>query len=297
MTHTTIDEFSDDLDCVVSDPIKFKLKLRIGEEAYATLRLKNGMQSLWDVGGVAMTGASVAASKAVAGTFFASSAGMFSALGIGAAAATPVGWVVAAAVATGGAYYGVSRLVRGKTGHMVDTIPRFINTPIDILGMQLFDMIGALALRVSSIDGEIHHAERSTIKQHFIEDWGFDPTFTTRALDLLAESTDATRVKAIAKTLAEFQAKNPDCNAEAMQSELLDFLRSVVSSDGILDEREDLAIDAIAATFRQERAITIAKVGRSISDLGDQAGSKLAGLKKKLALPSIPPPPEPRQNG
>lgn len=117
------DQFADDLDCVISDPLKFKRKLRIGEDAYATLRLKKGVQSLWDVSGVAMTGATVAASKVVAGTLFASSAGLFSAIGIGAAAATPVGWVIAAAVATGGAYYGVTRLVRNPTGNMVDTTP------------------------------------------------------------------------------------------------------------------------------------------------------------------------------
>ena len=199
------DGFAVDLDCVISEPLKFKRKLRIGEDAYATLRLKKGVQGLWDVSGVAMTGATVAASKIVAGTLFASSAGLFSAIGIGAAAATPIGWVVAAAVATGGAYYGVTRLVRNRTGDMVDTIPRFINTPIDLLGMQLFDLIGALAVRVASIDGTVDQAERTAIGRHFVEEWGYEREYVSRALDLLISGADETRVKAIAKALADFQ--------------------------------------------------------------------------------------------
>jgi hypothetical protein len=284
------DLFGDDLDCVVSDPLKFKRKLRIGEDAYATLRLKKGLQGLWDVGGVAMTGASVAASKIVAGTFFASSAGLFSALGIGAAAATPVGWVIAAAVATGGAYYGVTRLVRNRTGEMVDTIPRFINTPIDLLGMQLFDLIGALAVRVAAIDGHIALAERATIERHFIEEWGYDREYVARALDVLLTTADDTRVKAIAKALAEFQAASPDCNAEAMQCELLAFLRDVVEADAVLDEREELAVDAIAAIFKKENAITLSKVGESLSDLGDSARSAVNGLAERLKRTPSPKP-------
>jgi uncharacterized tellurite resistance protein B-like protein len=284
-------DFAEDLDCVISDPLKFKRKLRIGEDAYATLRLKKGVQSLWDVSGVAMTGATVAASKIVAGTLFASSAGLLSSIGIGAAAATPVGWVIAAAVATGGAYYGVTRLVRGQTSDMVDTIPRFINTPIDLLGMQLFDLIGALAVRVASIDGTIASTERSVIERHFVDEWGYEPEYAARALDVLIASADENRVKSIAKALADFQTASPDCNAEAMQSELLIFLREVVQADGVLDEREELAVDAVVAVFKKENAITLSKVGKSLSDIGGQAGSAIDELKKRMARPQAGPKP------
>jgi uncharacterized tellurite resistance protein B-like protein len=285
------DDFGDDLDCVISDPLKFKRKLRIGEDAYATLRLKNGVQGLWDVGGVALTGATVAASPIVAGSLFASSAGLLSAIGIGAAAATPVGWVVAAAIASGGAYYGVAKLVRTRIGDMVETIPRFISTPIDLLGMQLLDLIGALAIRVASTDGSIAAAERSAIERHFVEEWGYDREYVARALDVLIAGADETRVKAIAKALADFQAASPDCNAEAMQAELLTFMREVVQADGVLDEREELAVDAIVAVFKRENAITLSKVGKSLSDIGEQAGSAIDVLKKRMARPQAGPKP------
>lgn len=274
-----------DLDGVIADPLKFKRRLRIGEDAYAVLRLKNSLQGLWDTGGVAATGATVAASKVVATTFFASTAsgGVLSALGIGAAAATPVGWVLAAAAASGGVYYGVNRLVRRHQAAFVDTIPRFINTPIDLLGMQLLDLLGALALRVARIDGAVAAEERATIQRHFIEEWGYSRDYVVAALDILETGSDQTRVKAVATDLAQFQASSPDCNAEAMQSELLAFLREVMEADGVLDEREELAIDAIADVFQKERAITLAKVGRSLSDLSAKTGSTVSGLRKRFA--------------
>lgn len=267
------------LDCVVADPLKFKRKLRIGEDAYALLRATKGARDLWDVGGVATTGATMAASPIVASTFF--SGGLLSAFGIG-VAATPIGWVLAAAAVSGGAYYGVSRLARRHHGKFVDTIPRFINTAIDSLGMQLLDLIGALALRVASIDGDVAPQERETICRHFIDDWGYAPDYVAAAVDILEATADDIRVKAVAQTLAQFQAANPDCNAEAMQDELLAFLREVMEADGYLDEREELAIDAVAEVFRKERAVTLAKIGRGVARVGGTAGAAVNDLARRI---------------
>jgi hypothetical protein len=271
-----------DLDVVIADPLKFKRKLRIGEDAYVLLRAANGLRELWDVGGVASTGAAVAASPVVASTFF--SGGLLSALGIG-AAATPIGWVVAAAALSGGAYYGVSRLARRHQGKFVETIPRFINTPLDSLGMDLLDLIGALALRVAAIDGAVAQKEREAIWRHFVDDWGYHPAYVAAALDILEATANDIRVKAVAHTLAQFQAANPDCNAEAMQDELMVFLRQVMEEDGYLDEREDLAINAIAQVFRKERALTLAKVGQGVAGVGGTAKAAVSELAKRMGRP------------
>ena len=268
-----------DLDVVVADPLKFKRKLHIGEDAYVLLRVTRDARELWDAGGVAGAGAAVAGSPFVAGAFF--SHGLLAALGIG-AAATPIGWVVAAAAVSGGAYYGVSRLARRHHGKFVDTIPRFINTPLDALGMDLLDMIAALALRVAAIDGAVAPQERAAIQRHFVEDWGYNPAYVAAALNILEDTADDVRVKALAQTLAQFQAANPDCNAQVMQDELMVFLRQVMEADGYLDEREDLAIDAIAEVFRKERALTLKKVGQGLAHAGGAAKAKVSGLAKRV---------------
>lgn len=269
---------------VVADPLRFKLRLGIGEDAYATLRMRQTLQELWDVGGIAATGATAAASPLVATTFFSSTAsgGLLSLLGLGTAAATPVGWVAAAAIASGGAYYGVTRLARNWTGSCVDTIPKFLNTPIDLLAASLLDLIGALSLRVAAIDGQINEVERAAIKRHFTTEWGLDPAYTSAALDLITQSVDDARVKDLARALASFQAENPDCNPAAMQAELMHFLADVVAADGQVDEREELALEAIERTLREESEFSFSRTGRKLAGWSRDAAGTVADIAGKL---------------
>jgi uncharacterized tellurite resistance protein B-like protein len=245
---------------VVADPLRFKLKLRIGEDAYTSLRVRRNLSDIWEVGGAAASGAGVAASPIVASTFFPAT-GMLSWLGLGAAATTPVGWLVAAALASGGAWFGVVRLVRKFSGSRVDTIPKFINTPLDLLAASLLDLVGGLAARLAFIDGHLSDSEREAICNHFVNEWGLDREYTRQALKVLFESAGETRIKQLAASVAQFQASSPDCNAEAMSAELMQFLRELAEADGELDEREELALDAIAAIFREQRQSAFSKLG------------------------------------
>lgn len=246
-------------------------------------RVKKHLGDAWEVGGAAATGAGVAAAPIVASTFFASTAsgGILSLVGLGAAAATPVGWIIAAAFASGGAYFGVTRAARKFAGSRVETIPKFINTPLDLLGATLFDLIGALAARLATIDGHVDASEKAMIAAHFIRDWGLDENYVARALEVILAESGEGRVKALARALAQFQSGNPDCNEAAMQSELLSFLREVAEADGMLDEREELALEAIAAVFKQEAEMTLAKAGRGAGKLVSAAADTIGSVIRR----------------
>ena len=135
------------VDNIVGEPLKFKIKLAIGEDAFTSLKVKNAVVQAWDVAGVATTAAVVAKSSVVASTFFAPT-GWLAVFGIG-TAVTPIGWVVAAGVVTGGAWYGITRHLKKATASKVTVIPKFINTPLDVLALGLFDLMAPLALRMA----------------------------------------------------------------------------------------------------------------------------------------------------
>lgn len=272
----------DDVTCVVADPLRFKLRLGIGEDAYTSLRIKKSLVEIWDVGGMAATGATVAASPVVASTFFASTGGFLSALGLGAAAATPIGWVAAAAVVSGAAYMGVTRLTRSYVGNRVDVIPHFLNTPMDLLAASLFDLIAGLASRIAVIDGKIEQVETDAIKRHFVEEWGLDARYVDKALELIVQGVHAARIKDLAKALASFQDQNPDCNPQAMQAELMAFLKDVGEADGRLDEREELALDAVARIFDEENAFSLQKTGRAVAGWAKEAADAAGAIANKL---------------
>jgi uncharacterized protein (DUF697 family) len=229
---------------VVAEPLKFKAKLAIGEDAFASLQTARLVGDLWQVGTAATAGGLAASSSAVATTFFGGS--WLAALGIG-AAVTPVGWVVGAAVASGAACYGVLRLYRGYEGTRLQKVPAFINTPIDVLGAALFDLMASLAIRVAREAEEVDDTERAAIADYFIAEWGLDPAYVAAALPVIERSAEGRSVDEIAEALAIYKRDNPDCNFDTLKAELLDFLTEIAATDGVLHDAE---LAAIARTDR-----------------------------------------------
>jgi uncharacterized tellurite resistance protein B-like protein len=239
-----------DIACVVADPLRFKARLKIGENAYGTLRLRKLAFEAWDAAGAAATGAAVAASPAVATTFFGAT-GFWAAVGLGGAAVTPVGWVILAGAVTGGAWFGLSRALRGAGQDKVTVIPDMISTPLDVLGLQLFELMAPLALKVAAVDGAVAERERAAIRDHFVKAWGYDPGFVRRAVDWTEARLDGHAIRDLAAALADLKRTNPDCDARAMGQDLMADLRAIALADGPLDEREDMALERIGRVFAE----------------------------------------------
>lgn len=292
-------ELLNNVEFVVNDTNKFKLKLGIGEDAYKSLKLAKSLQALWDLKGAAGAGAAAAATPAVATTFFASTAGPLSFLGIGAAAATPVGWVMGAAVLSGGAYYGAMRMLGKFNSSRVDSIPKFINTPIDLLGATIFDMMAGLSLKVSSLSHSIDDVERSAVIEYFVEEWGLSNEYAEAALPVIESSIQDKKLKDMAAGLAEFQLENPDCNPSQMRKDIKAFLEEIAYSDGDYSEVEELAIEAIenilnhslaghrqiaksAANYAKVSAEVIGSAASGASKVVDSASKNASGLIKSI---------------
>lgn len=238
------------LEQVIADPLRFKLRLGIGEEAYADLRLVKRLQTVWDVAGVAASGAAVAKSSAVAGAFFGGH-GLLAALGL-VGATTPAGWVVAAGLAAGGAYWGVTQLFRRYADARVAKIPAFLNTPLDLLGMSLLDLMAPLILEVARSDGPVTPAERAAVLGWLTREWGYDPAYAGAALEFVAGSMAERTIEDLAAALARFKRANPDCNFAHMRREFVGFLTELARSGAVFDTRRHAAIARIDAVFAFE---------------------------------------------
>jgi tellurite resistance protein len=253
---------------VIADQLRFKAKLAIGENAYTTLRFKNKLADFWEISGAVGTGAAVAKSTVVASTFFAQG-GLVGLLGLG-TAVTPIGWVLAAAVISGGAVLGVRRWLGDATSDRVTVIPKFINTPIDVLAINLFDLIAPLAFKVAFVDGKITDDERACIQHYFIKEWGYDPEFVAAGMVVIEQSLEDFSIQELTKTFAEFSKANPDCNYQKMTEDLVAFSQRVVEADGIIDEREELALEKIESIFIETGRIftkeNLQKISDSVSD-------------------------------
>ncbi len=279
-TQQQLADILNDVDLVVEDANKFKIKLRIGEDAYATLRKKQTLKTLLSVKGAGAIGGVAAASPVVATTFFGGGGGFLSFLGIGAAAVTPIGWVVAAAVGSGAAYYGVMQLFSKHTSSRVDIIPKFINTPIDLLGATIFDMMAGLGLKVAYFSEEIDDYERGAIVNYFADEWGISRDYTTKALPLIENQIKKMKLKDMAASLAEYQLDNPDCNPTAMKGDIMQFLNEIAHADGNFDEREEAAIEIVERQLDAQFS-TYNQIWRTASKTTGNISNMASGLFRK----------------
>ncbi len=251
-----IDWFQD-IESIVSAPLNFKAKLAIGEDAYTSLKVKNAMAQVWDVAGVATSAAVVAKSSVVASAFFAPT-GFWAALGIG-TAVTPIGWVIAAGVVTGGAWFGITRHLKSASASRVTVVPNFINTPLDVLALGLFDLMAPLAMKVAEVDGCIDDSKHQLIRDYFVKEWGYDPKFVIAGTNYIESTLGELSIKQLAQTMAEFASKNRDCNFKLMSREILGFLRNIVEVDGQLEQQDETAIEKIETIFKSANKSSVRK--------------------------------------
>jgi len=262
-----------DIETIISEPLNFKARLAIGEDAYTSLKVKNAAVQVWDVAGVATSAAVVAKSSVVASTFFAPS-GLLAAIGIG-TAVTPVGWVIAASVVTGGAWFGITRHLKKASASRVTVVPNFINTPLDVLALGLFDLLGPLALKVANAEGRIDDSERKLIHDYFVKQWGYDPKFVAEGIRYIESNLSGLSIRELAQTIADFTSANRDCNFEMMSQEILGFLRNIVEVDGKIAASDEKAIANIEAIFNSTNKFSLKKKVRQSWDSIRKATGKI----------------------
>lgn len=259
-------------DCrVIANADQFKRRLAIGENAIASRRVLNGALQLWDTYGAAGTGMTVAKSAAVAGVLAPATLTGSPLVWLGLTApVTPIGWVIAAGLLAGGAYYGVSRWMASSPDDAVDVIPKFLKSDIDVLGMTLLDMHAAVALRLAAADGKIDRRERKVIRDHFHKQWGYDPVYLKFALPKIEADALAGEeaLEQVVARLAVFQRKCQDCAQDVMDRELLALLKDVAAADGVDALEEQQALATIEQTLVRAGGLSIANARDEVASWG-----------------------------
>lgn len=122
---------------------------------------------------------------------------------------------------------------------------------MDILGLSLFDLMAPLAMKVADVDGHIANEEKACIADYFIDQWGYDSGFVNAGLLYIEERLSDYSISQVATSLAEYKKQNPDCNYDEMTKELSEFLMEIAESNGIIDEREEMAIEKVRQIFSE----------------------------------------------
>jgi hypothetical protein len=160
-------------------------------------------------------------------------------------------------VVSGGAWFGITRHLKKASASKVTVVPNFINTPLDVLALGLFDLMVPLALRVAAVDGSIDMVRRQQIDDYFVGEWGYDVSFVDAGIQHIEASLGELSVRDLAQTMAEFASQHRDCNFKMMSQEILDFLRHIAMQDGGVDPRDEQAIVEIESIFQSANRFSL----------------------------------------
>ena len=172
---------------------------------------------------------------------------------------TPLGWIIAASVISGGAWPGITRYLKKVGDNISGVIPGFINTPFDVLAVGFFDLLAPLSIMVALADGAIQEDEREYIQNHFVHEWGYNKNFVNEGLNYVESNIDEFSVEDLAETLAEFQKKNSDIDYEKMSKALFDYLIGIAVADSRVQGNEAQILERIKSIFDETYELKVLK--------------------------------------
>ena len=217
---------------VISNPDAFKKKLGIGEDAFASLRRRKNLNKYMD---------GILAGTLGTGILF------FGTL-------IPIGWVVAGGVGVGYIYSRIRNRSADKK-KKVDTIPKYINTPMDALADGLLYFWAPLCLKVAFSDRIISNAERKLILDYFISEWGYSDTFVSRRIIAIERDLGKFDIERHIEKLIEFKKENSDCNFDFMAEELKQFLKRVLHANEVIDDQGLIIVKWIEERLDLEKGV------------------------------------------
>lgn len=244
----SLDEFFSKVgdESVVQDPFRFKAKLKIGSAAFGVLSKAENLQDSMNI----LTGS--AAGAALMGTAWFSGLGTLGTLGLSLGlVTTPIGWIAAAGVGGGAVVFGLQKLLKKAKKSAIDEVPRYINTPLDILAANLVNLMLPPMIFVSGVDSEHKDTERETILNYFVEEWGISRSFIQDRYNELILSGGHFDLKAWSESVGQL-SESKDIAFEELCEELIQALETISDADGVRLDSEQDAIDAVKASLTRE---------------------------------------------
>ena len=110
-------------------------------------------------------------------------------------------------------------------------MPGWLNTPLDVLAVGIFEIVAPLALLIANADDEIDAREETEIcHEWFVRKWGYDPDFVRAGVRYYKGCIEKFKAEEIAQCLVKFlkaTEKKHDCNARTVLEKVTQFLREL----------------------------------------------------------------------
>lgn len=176
---------------------------------------------------------------------------------------------------------GVSRLFEKSKDNGLVIIPKYINTPLDVIAVALIELMLPVSLKMANAGGSITTSELNAIQRFFTEEWGYTPGFVSRLIAEYRTQTASVSYSKLAGSLGTYCAESKDCDKEAIMTGFIEHLREVIEADGVIHEQERVELDYLTGLLINESE----KAGGS-SAVTDALTAASKGLLQSTAVVS-----------
>lgn len=272
---------------IIDSPLQFKAKLNIGDEAYAYLSKADnfidfsikiaaglGGSSLFTMAWLATLGPVAKLALLVGFT------------------STPVGWIAGAGALSAVLAYGLMR-AKGKLKDATTiTIPKHLNTPLDLLGQTVLSLILPATVKMALIDGHLCENERNVLVDYLAQEWGFNRYFISNAITEQESLITDFDYEQYRQLLIASTSTDKEIKYDVIKEELLTILTEVMKADGNMSPDEDKELEKLSIIITENGEIeaggiaetvigSISKTKKSITDIFK---TKAASIKSSISV-------------
>lgn len=231
---------------IIDNTLQFKYKLDIGDEAYQYLTkadnfLDYSKSLVTGIGGGSIVGIAWFATLGPIAKF-ALLFGMTS---------TPVGWIAGAGALSSVLAYVLIKKNKDLKEKTTITIPRHLNTPLDLLAQSVIALIMPAAVRMALADGCLCVKERDAIINYFSREWGLNRDFVATAVieqeSLIADfSYDEYRQLMLATTVTDNEIKY-----DVIKHEMTCVLTEIINANELVSPDEQHEFEILTRTINE----------------------------------------------
>jgi len=237
------DELSDlfeNIQSIIDDDFQFKKKLNIGDEHFTYL---NNAKNLMDFG------ESLAGGTAIGfltySSWFASHAVAIKVLAFipVLSVSPPIAFIVGSGILGATGFFGFKKakdaLLKKSENELMTKVPKYLNTPLDLLGLSLASLMMPVSVKMGQADGELCVVERAQILKYFTDEWGYNSEFIEKLLQAQESKMESFSYKEYAKTLKAVCKKTSEFKLSQVSDEILNFQREIILMDGEIHPEEE----------------------------------------------------------
>lgn len=231
---------------IIEHPLLFKAKLNIGDEAYAYLTKAEHFLDFSTTLAAGLAGGSIA------GTVWFATLGPVAKLAlVFGMATTPVGWLVGAGALSSVLTYALIKQRKSAKEATSIPVPRYLNTPLDLLAQSVISLIMPAAVRAACADGCLCERERETIRVYFTKEWGFNSEFVINAIREQEALIEGFNYEEYRQLLLAVDCANNEIKYDVIKTELSVILTDIIHADGEVTPEEERELESLIAILNK----------------------------------------------